>query len=273
MGKTTGIPYARSTFNPWIGCTKISPKCDHCYAEAQDARKVFGGATHWGPRVPRLRTSDANWNDVRRWNRLAPKSESFGRKGFWPVFSASLADIFDNEVPPEWRRDFWALVRECRNLTFIIVTARIGNAPAMLPDDWGAGYTNVWMISSITKQAEADRDINKLLSVPAVLRGLSMEPLLEAVDLRRWLDPVSEVLGTLHHPPASLSWIISGGESKAKARHMDLAWPRALRDQCADVGVPFFMKQLSQADYPDTFGDFETFPTDMQVRQFPEIRP
>ena len=263
MAESSNIAWTKSTFNPWIGCTKVGPGCDNCYAESQDARKIFQGETHWGSGVSRMRTSASNWNQVRRWNKQAPDTEFAGRHGYWPVFSASLADVFDNEVPDEWRNDFWALVRECKNLTFLIVTKRIGNARRMLPEDWGAGYQNVHLIITVTDQTEADRDIPKLLSTPAAKRGLSMEPLLGPVDLSRhlwkccgcpepghpgdgWTTPPDPPTCCNCPEPAELHWIIVGGESGANARPMHPDWARSLRDQCKSAGASFFFKQWGE---------------------------
>ncbi|MDB5988882.1 MAG: hypothetical protein JWQ10_285 [Herbaspirillum sp.] len=259
MSEFSKIEWTKSTFNPWIGCTKVSPGCDHCYAEVSTPSRSM--KILWGAGQPRHRTGLANWNQVRRWNAEASKTGEF-----WPVFTASLADIFDNEVPGEWRADFWALVRECRHLTFQILTKRIGNAPRMLPPDWGNGYPNVWLISSIVNQEEADRDIWKLLQVPAVIHGLSMEPLLGPVDLTRIdINGHSEIFpltgstgcedddGNPAPDVPALNWIIVGGESGPKARPMHPECARSLRDQCAAAGVPFLYKQwgewLPVADY------------------------
>lgn len=263
MAESSNIAWTKSTFNPWIGCTKVGPGCDNCYAEAQDARKIFQGNAHWGVGIPRMRTSPSNWNQVRRWNKQAPNTEFAGIKGYWPVFSASLADIFDNEVPDDWRTDFWALVRECENLTFLIVTKRIGNARRMLPADWGCGYANVRLIITVTGQEEADRDIPKLLSTPAVSRGLSMEPLLGPVNLSRHLwkccgspQPGHQGNGWTVPPdpptccecpdPSEIHWVIVGGESTSSARPMHPDWARCLRDQCKEAGVSFFFKQWGE---------------------------
>jgi protein gp37 len=186
--------------------------------------------------VPRYRTGAANWNEVRRWNRLAATGEFAGQAGFWPVFSASQADIFDNEVPATWRTDFWTLVRDCPRLTFQIVTKRIGNARLMLPADWENGYPNVWLLSTVVTQQEAERDIPKLLRVPAALHGLSIEPLLGPIDLGGWLGPAAPCI----------DWVLAGGESGSGARPMELSWVRALRDRCTAAGVPFLFKQWGE---------------------------
>lgn len=171
------IEWTKSTFNPWIGCTKVSPGCDQCYAEVSTPARAM--KIHWGSGQQRHRTALTNWNQVRRWNAKAAKTGEF-----WPVFCASLADIFDNEVPDEWRADFWALVRECPHLTFQVLTKRIGNVKRMLSADWGDGYPNVWLVISVVNQEEFDRDLPKLIATPARVRGLSMEPLLGPVDMR-----------------------------------------------------------------------------------------
>ncbi len=247
MAEKTGIAWCKSTFNPWIGCTKISPGCDHCYAETMDKRAIFDGVTHWGAGVPRKRTSEANWHAVRCWNKLAPNTEFAGRKGFWPVFCASLADIFDNEVPREWRMDLFKLIAETPNLTWLILTKRIGNVMQMCSSD-GLMFdqlTNVWLGATVVNQEEVDRDIPKLLKIPAKVRFLSMEPLLGPVSFRwaHWLA-LSRTRPTDEYDGLRLiDWVIVGGESGTKARPMHPDWARSLRNQCAAAGVPFFFKQ------------------------------
>src|SRR3954462_4489732 len=105
MAELSAISWTKSTFNPWVGCTNIGPGCDHCYAEALDKRHRWGGATHWGTGVQRKRTSEGYWRQPLAWNRKAAASDKP-----WRVFCASLADVFDNEVPDEWRRDLFALI-------------------------------------------------------------------------------------------------------------------------------------------------------------------
>lgn len=254
MAENSKIEWTDHTFNPWVGCQKISPGCEHCYAEGWAKRSgresLWAGARH--------RTADANWRQPLKWNRKAAGATERPR-----VFCASLADVFDNQVPLEWRAELWALIRETHNLDWIIVTKRIGNAKAMLPADWGDGYPNVWLLSTIVSQAEADRDIPKLLATPARVRGLSMEPLLESVDLFK--------AGAMAGGPCGgggesgpieydcvgyVDWVICGGESGPYARPMHPDWARSLRDQCQAAGVPFFFKQwgewiaASQAECP-----------------------
>lgn len=174
MAENSKIEWCDHTFNPWIGCTKVGPGCDHCYAE-QLATSRLG--VPWGPHAERRRTAASSWQLPRRWNRRAARAGIRYR-----VFCASLADVFDKAVPPEWRADLFALIRETPYLDWLLVTKRIGNAAAMI-EAAGGMPDNVWLGATIVNQAEADRDIPKLLATPAPVRFLSMEPLLGPVNL------------------------------------------------------------------------------------------
>lgn len=254
MAENTKIEWAHHTFNPWIGCTKVSPACDHCYAEADFAtrRKVV----QWGAGQPRKHTAPSTWAQPLRWN---AEAERLGVR--YRVFCASLADVFDNEVPKEWRVELWELIQATPQLDWLLLTKRVGNVFGMLPDGWAfqtAPWPNVWIGASITSQVEADRDIPKLLAVPAAKRFLSMEPLLGPVDLTNIRQPLAGESFTegnvLVHKStmdrgaqrASIDWVIVGGESGPNARPMHPDWARSLRDQCQAAGVPFLFKQWGE---------------------------
>ena len=128
MGKVTKISWCDSTFSPWIGCTEVSPGCDNCYS--RELSKRYGWAK-WGIGQPRYRTSASNWAQPIAWNRAAEKS---GR--VWRVFCAPLADVFDNDVPFQWRIDLWRLIEATPNLSWLLVTKRIGNVERMVPHHW-----------------------------------------------------------------------------------------------------------------------------------------
>ncbi|MDW3683354.1 phage Gp37/Gp68 family protein [Cupriavidus sp. CV2] len=193
MSETTKIEWTDATFNPWIGCTKVSPACDHCYAEVSTPARALG--VSWGTKEDRHRTSAANWKQALRWN--ARHEEFFAAHGRRRrVFCASLADVFDNAVDPGWRADLFRLIEQTPNLDWLLLTKPIGNARAMSQVAMGAiGCIhkplpeNVWLGTTICNQEEADRDIPKLLAVPARVRFLSMEPLLGPVDLSYWIAP------------------------------------------------------------------------------------
>lgn len=247
MAETTGIEWADHTFNPWIGCTKVSPACDHCYAE--DWAKRFKGPV-WGKE--RRRTSAANWRQPLKWNREAPAFRAIhGRAPM--VFCASLADVFDNQVPEEWRRDLWELIDATPDLTWLLLTKRPQNIRKMLPEInntllCGRPYLpNVWLGTTVENQAEADRRIPHLLSVPAAKRFLSCEPLLGPVDLTAIPRLQAEgFMRPLDGRFNRIDWIIAGGESGRAARPSHPDWFRGLRDQCAGAGVPFLFKQWGE---------------------------
>ena len=184
MGENTKIEWAHHTFNPWYGCQKVGPGCDHCYAEGWAKRS---GLVQWGPGTERRRSSPANWRKPLAWN---AEAERLGIR--YRVFCASLADVFDNAVPTAWRMDLFSLIAKTPHLDWLIVTKRIGNVMSMCSGD-GLMFDmigdRVWLGISVVNQEEADRDIPKLFQVPARARWLSMEPLLGPVDLEKWLDP------------------------------------------------------------------------------------
>lgn len=277
MAENSGIAWTTHTFNPWIGCTKVGPGCDHCYAEAWNHR--FDGGANWGPGAPRRRTKPQNWSKVRKWQRDWRTAIERGEK---PepvrVFCASLADVFDNEVPQSWRDDLWGLIEECPDLDWIMVTKRVGNVGKMAPR-WGCGFgTNVIVLSTIVNQAEADRDLDKLvrLKVDGIARhvGVSYEPALGPVD---WLPWIAARLG--------LDWIIVGGESTqggAEARGFELDWAYSTIEQCRGYRVPVFMKQLGSRAGSYGFAyktadragaDPSEWPADLRVREFPTLTP
>ncbi len=250
MGTDTGIEWTDHTFNPWIGCTAVSEACEFCYAKTLvENRMGRDFAERW-------RTSASNWKQPLRWNKNAERAGIRKR-----VFCASLADVFDNQVPEEWRADLFDLIRATPMLDWQLLTKRPQNIAKMLPADWVDGYPNVWLGTTCEDQTEADRRISHLLGVPASVRFLSCEPLLGQIDLYsvgvgqylranvlvRYSD---HCFGNPLTPTASIDWVIAGGESGPGARPSHPDWFRSLRDQCAAAGVPFFFKQWGEwTDY------------------------
>lgn len=270
MTQNTKIEWCDHTFNPWEGCQKAGPGCDHCYAETRNARFAGGTAINWGPGAPRRRTSASNWALPKRWN--AQAAAFFAQHGRRQrVFCASLADVFDNAVDPQWRADLFALIASTPNLDWLLLTKRIGNAKTMMADALHLNpaanrdgmiwpLPNVLLGATIVNQDEADRDIPKLLQTPARGRFLSMEPLLGPVDLthidmfcgdgeiyplKGTTDCVDDEGAPTDDVPA-LDWVIVGGESGPGARPMHPDWARSLRDQCQAAGVPFLFKQWGE---------------------------
>lgn len=237
MGANSRIEWTDHTWNPVVGCTKVSAACDHCYAEGWAKRT--GHPELWSG--DRRRTSPMNWRLPEKWNREARRSAVRRR-----VFCASLADVFDNQWEPGWRREMWEVIGACEALDFLLLTKRPQNIRKMLPLDWGDGWPNVWLGTTVENQEEADRRIPHLLKVPARVRFLSCEPLLSAIDLR---DEVCRETGSSNDCPAcfgTIDWVIAGGESGTGARPCHPEWARGLRDQCVAAGVPYFWKQWGE---------------------------
>jgi len=251
--QSSNIPWTEHTFNPWEGCTKYGPGCDDCYAWVRDVR--FHRGIHWGKGAERRIHSDAYWRQPLPWN-----AEARERGRPIKVFCGSLCDIFDPEVEQKHRYRLFALIKITPNLTWQLLTKRIQLAAEMLPDDWGQGYPNVWLMATVVTQREVDRDIPKLLSIPAAKHGISVEPQLEKVSIAAYLP--------------ALDWVICGGESgtKSKVRFFDFDWARALCDQCQQAGIAFFMKQTGTLIAGRGQGeDMALFPPDLRIRQFPPV--
>lgn len=236
MSETTAIEWCDSTFNPWIGCTRVSTAatggggCDHCYAAVSTPARAM--KIEWASGAPRHRTAPGTWKQPLQWERA---HEAFfvehGRRR--RVFCASLADVFDNEVDPAWRRDLFDLIRATPNLDWLLLTKRIGNARGMAPAEWfelDGWPAHVRVGSTVVNQAEYQRDWSKLFALGCP-NFLSIEPM---------LGPI--VFGNEPRP----DWVVTGGESGVRARPANPKWFRSLRDQCATAGVPFLFKQWGE---------------------------
>ncbi|HEY7770469.1 DUF5131 family protein [Longimicrobium sp.] len=211
MGANTKIEWCDHTFNPWIGCQRVSPGCVNCYAEHTNTYvrvQRAGGNELWGPKGARHVTSDANWRKPLAWNRLAAGN----RTTAWAldkvhvrprVFCASLADVFEDRpdlVAPRAR--LFALIQATPELDWLLLTKRPENMVRLAQasgweGDWPA---NVWAGCTVEDQQRADERIAHLLAVPAAVRFLSCEPLLGPVDLKgslyrngMWVDPVKRM--------------------------------------------------------------------------------
>ena len=220
----TKIEWADATFNPWIGCTRVSAGCDNCYAERMAARYQW---TQWGPSGTRKPTSAGYWRKPLAWNRQAER-EGTRRK----VFCASLADVFDAGAPDELRERLWKLAKQTPYIDWLMLTKRPHNIRRMLPEDWGRGYTNVWLGISAEGNASAVHRWPVLSRIPATVRFISYEPALER------LLPLPETSGILP------DWVIAGGETGPGSRESNPEWFREVRDQCEEWNTAFFMKQM-----------------------------
>lgn len=233
MAQDSAIEWTDHTFNPWIGCTKVGPGCDHCYAEAlMDTRR---GKVEWGGE--RIITK-STWAQPLRWQRAAAAFHAeHGRRQ--RVFCASLADVFDNHrsILPEWRIALGKLIVSCPDLEWLLLTKRIGNALNFLIEMFPDGVPrNVRVGATVVNQEEWDRDWRKVRQVKVACHlkpFLSMEPLLGRVNL--------ETAGFDWH--RWVGWVIVGGESGHGARLADPYGVDSLREQCSRHQVPFLFKQ------------------------------
>jgi protein gp37 len=213
MSDKTAIAWTQHTWNPWVGCTKISPGCTNCY--------MFTAQERYG-RDPRRVQLTKTWGHPLRWQKAAAAADVVEL-----VFTCSWSDWFHADADA-WRAKAWQLVRLCPNLIFQILTKRHERLRDHLPPDWGQGYPNVWLGVSVEDRRYGLPRMDALRTIPAGVRFLSIEPLLEdlgQVDL------------------TGIDWVIVGGESGPGWRPMEHAWALSLLEQCRAAGVPFFFKQ------------------------------
>ena len=245
MATTTKIAWCDHTFNYWIGCSRISPGCLHCYAETFEGRWK---RVDWGRGQPRYLVKDHSgpW----RWDRRAANE---GRRR--RVFTSSLSDVLDPEVDPAWRVELCEMIERTPHLDWLILTKRIEFAKTLFPSHWlnGSWPANAWMGTSVENQDCANTRIPELIDLPAPVKFLSAEPLLGPVDISAGIP--------------GIDWVIVGGESGHGARPMNPLWVRSLMEQCDTAGVAFFFKQWGAYRYSDVL----TTPAGNLILRDPEL--
>lgn len=240
MTTNSKISWTDHTWNPWRGCKMVSSGCAKCY--------MFRDQQRYGNDPNLVVRSKTTFNDPLKWH-----EQAF-------VFTCSWSDFFIEEAD-QWRDDAWEIMFETPHLTYLVLTKRPELVAKRLPDNWRGGWDNVWIGTSIENQKAANVRLPLLLSIPAKRRFLSCEPLLGPVDLAMAYphgyycdvsdDGFPECRDHAFRTPgrkAMIDFVIVGGESgphqaTAKARSMNMAWARKLRDQCVLAGVPFWFKQ------------------------------
>lgn len=252
------ISWTDHTFNPWIGCTKVSPGCANCYAETLMDHRF--NKVKWGPDGERVATSGATWKQVQRWNHAAAGSGQRKR-----VFVASLADVFeDNEALTDWRCGLWGLIEECTSLDFLLLTKRPENVMRMTPAYWDdfCWPPHVWIGTSVESQEYVNNRLYQLYLLPEQCRRfVSAEPLLGPLNLKKYHN--------------TIDWLIVGGESgnnNKRIRPMDADWARWLRDWAQMHNIPFFMKQMGawiDGEWRGGHGDGDAIPEDLRIQQTP----
>lgn len=221
MADKSAIEWTEATWNPTTGCDQISPGCDNCYALTMSRRlKNMGVDKYQNDGDPR--TSGPGFGITVHPKALAlPYSWSKPRV----VFVNSMSDLFHARVPVSFVQDVFRVMKETPQHTYQILTKRARRLSRLSGKlDWPS---NVWMGVSVESADQFDR-VRDLAEVPAAVRFLSCEPLLE---------PVAGV------PLDGIDWVIAGGESGPRARPVDPQWIRDLRDACVAARTPFFFKQ------------------------------
>lgn len=231
MAETSGIEWCDATVNFWWGCTKVSPACDHCYAESWNA---FRGNGEWGAGAPRRIIKGA-----RKLLRSLNGSNFISIHGRKPrVFMHSMSDLFDNEVDDNIRHDAMLEAQHAAMCNIIFLTKRGANVAKMVPPHWLDNWPqHIGLMFSVVNQREADRDVPRLIDLKKRLGipwiGLSMEPLLSRTRLKaEWLK--------------QLDWVIVGGESGTAARPMHPEWVDDIMNPCIREGVSFLFKQWGE---------------------------
>jgi protein gp37 len=271
MGNATSIQWTDRTWNPWQGCTKVSPGCAHCYMFRDHER--FGKSALAG--VVR-RSAPATFNAPLKWERDLLAQARGAQIAPQRVFTCSWSDWF-HEDADGWRDDAWAIIRQTPHLTYQILTKRPECIADHLPADWGRGYPNVWLGVSAEYQRQANERIPLLLNIPAVVRFVSAEPLLGRIDL---FSVPGHPLGCdgLFGCEPRLRWVIVGGESGGReARPLDLSWIGQIVEDGHVPPIAIFVKQLGSVwarehrakDWHG--GDWDEWSADLRVRQFPDV--
>lgn len=248
----------------------MSAGCKHCYADALTKRS---GLAIWGQDGTRHITSEDYWKKPLSW---AKQARRVGER--YRVFPSMCDPFEDRPELIEPRERMFRLISSTPELDWLLLTKRPENMVGMLPvEHRKKPWPNVWLGASVENQATADERIPHLLRTPAVVRFLSMEPLLGPVDLDSEHADGLHALGcgdsdckTRDVLPGcrGIDWVIVGGESGHGARPMDVEWARSIKDQCQAAGVSFFMKQLSSHGNK-AYKDFGSFPDDLRVREMP----
>lgn len=259
MGKDSSIEWTNHTFSPWWGCARVSPGCEHCYAESF-AKRV--GQKVWGVNADRRRFGDKHWVEPLKWNAAAEKAGERRR-----VFCASMADVFEDR--PDHVADrarLFALIESTPHLDWLLLTKRPENMNRLAPESWRDGWpANVWAGTTCEDQKRADVRIRHLQHVPARVRFLSCEPLLERVDLGGMLD--------------GIHWVIVGGESGGGARRFDTCWADAIVDAARVAGAAIHVKQMGARPTEGGAklklrdrkgGDWTEWREGLRVREYPD---
>lgn len=313
MSDKTGINWTNASWNPILGCDRVSPGCDSCYAISQARIR----AANPNPRVAAAfagltERTDAGVDWTGTVNLLPERLEQpLQWRKPRKIFVNSLADLFHESVPDEFIARVFAVMAATPHHTYQLLTKRHARMRSLLSrgtlgtdgfpdrveeamaefthaslDEWP--LPNLWLGVSAEDQHWAAIRVHALLATPAAVRWVSAEPLLGPVDLRNlqvrgnvFIDAlcgdVKTGEGEIYAAcPGSVSWVVCGGESGARARPMRPEWARSLRDQCQAAGVPYWFKQTGrilarELGIPGAGSDWEHLPEPYRTRDYPLV--
>lgn len=256
--KNTAINWTDHTANFWWGCMKVSDGCKNCYAETLS--KLYGKDIWGHPNTTQRERKQGIWKDLIKWDASA-KAEGVRRR----VFVSSMSDFLeDHPMVVDWRVSAMEIIERLEWLDILLLTKRPENAKKFLARWWDDFPAHVWMGTTVENQkAELDR-VHYLLDVPATIHFLSVEPMLEYIDLDLSGRNYGRDFATYSE---RVDWVICGGESGVKCRPFNWDWARNLRDQCEDAHVAFWMKQ--GGGHPNKREKLEDIPEDLRIREFP----
>lgn len=224
-GAIVGWPKGRwpkHSFSPWIGCTRVSPGCQNCHERMGPLPLDLALDS-----VTRTPVAESNWGNPRDWNRKGMKAAQKIR-----AVCGALCDWADDAAPTMLRDRMWAMLRDTPYVDWLLITKRSENISKFLPSDWGPGYPNVWLGVSVENIAHGMRRIIDLRKIPAKVRFICLEPLME--------DPGILDLAGIH-------WVVLGGEIGRNARPLKAGWISEVHRQCELKGIPFLFKNWSSA--------------------------
>lgn len=280
MAQTTGISWTDATWNVAVWCDKVSEGCEFCYmmrdverykknyTEVTKTKTVFTAPLKWKAQKAALQKK---WNagtiSVKEIEKL------MALNSISKVFTSSLTDVFHPQID-SFRSEVYDIIKQCPEFQFQVLTKRIERVKETLPPDWGNGYPNVWLMTTCENQDRWDERIPILQSIPAQIRGVSIEPILTGIN-------ILPLLKRAENGKPLIDWIILGGESgndtgKWRYRKSRLEWYEDIVLQATEAGIPVFVKQLGthlakKLSLKDRHGaDIDEFPKSLQVREFPK---
>jgi len=260
MSEHTGISWTGATWNPVVGCTKVSQGCKHCYAKTlHDQRHKAYLA---GKRVPAQYAHPFETVQLLPERLTAPDGWRVGLR----VFVNSMSDLFHEDVPFDFIALVWAaMVRNPRH-EFQVLTKRPVRMREFVTDCWPKVPPNVWLGTSVEDMNTAVERIPFLLQTPAAVRFLSCEPLLGPIELFGAVAlPFRRIEGEEADGTGPIDWVIVGGESGSNFRPMEMEWLERIVSDCRASGIPVFVKQDS-GPLPGKQG---RIPPDLWIHEFP----